>query len=204
MTTVPGTYFTKEQLEAALRGNAYFYFLQSHSKQTNKLVCVADKVSVGDRTGSDRLSQTGYVYYNDKNQYDKALAWYILAARENNSYAQNNIGVLYNYGLGVPKNDMCALKWYLKAAERSVHVDQSNHIGELFETDHGVPLDKYKALEWYSHGKYEININRLEGQGYHRSATDNSKFNSIIDYIVLTSSNRENTPAIDQRNRSHT
>jgi hypothetical protein len=78
---------------------------------------------------------------------------------------------------------MCALKWYLKAAERSVHVDQSNNIGELFETGHGVPLDKYKALEWYCHGRYKININRLEGQGYHRSKTGKSKFNYIIDLL---------------------
>jgi hypothetical protein len=32
MTAVPGTYFTKEQLEAALKGSVYFYFLHSHSK----------------------------------------------------------------------------------------------------------------------------------------------------------------------------
>jgi hypothetical protein len=32
MTTVPGTYFTKEQLEAARKGNGYYYFLYSHFK----------------------------------------------------------------------------------------------------------------------------------------------------------------------------
>jgi hypothetical protein len=32
MTTVPGTYFTEEQLEVDLKGNGYYYFLHSHSK----------------------------------------------------------------------------------------------------------------------------------------------------------------------------
>jgi TPR repeat protein len=52
----------------------------------------------------------GYTYYTEKKQYDKALAWYLLAARENSCDAQNNIGVLYYYGCVVPKNYMCAIE----------------------------------------------------------------------------------------------
>jgi TPR repeat protein len=51
---------------------------------------------------------------------------------ENHSYAQNNIGQLYYYGEGVPKNYLCALKWYLKAVEQNSHVDHSNNIGNVF------------------------------------------------------------------------
>jgi hypothetical protein len=60
MTTVPGTYFTKEQLEADLKGNGYFYSFHSHSKQANELVHIVDKVSAGDHTGSERMKQIGY------------------------------------------------------------------------------------------------------------------------------------------------
>jgi hypothetical protein len=53
MTTVPGTYFTKEQLEADRKGNSDFYFLHSRSSQANELVYLADEVSGGDRTDSN-------------------------------------------------------------------------------------------------------------------------------------------------------
>jgi hypothetical protein len=122
---------------------------------------------------------------------------------ENNSFAQYNIGALYENGEGVPRNYICTLKWYLKAVEGNVHADHSNNIGKLFENGYGVPVDKYKALEWYCHGGDKSHRDRLKNQGHHRSATDHSKFNSIIDYIALTSNNRKITPTADQRNRSH-
>jgi TPR repeat protein len=46
--------------------------------------------------------------------------------------------------LGIPKNDLCALKWYLKAAEGNYGGRTSDNIGNLFEKGCGVPLDKYK------------------------------------------------------------
>jgi TPR repeat protein len=129
------------------------------------------------------LCQFGFAYYFDKKQYDKALAWYILAAMENNSYAQNNIGVLYNYGHGVPKNDMCAMKWFLKSAQGNDGGNAPANIGELFENGYGVPLDKYKALEWYCHGEDKTHRDRLKSEGYHLSASDKSKSNSTIDSL---------------------
>jgi TPR repeat protein len=183
MTTVPGTYFTKEQLEADLKGNIYFYFLYSHFKQANELAYIVDNVSGADRTDTNRMYQLGNIYYTEKKQYDKALAWYLLAARENSCDAQNNIGVLYYYGYGVPKNYMCALKWQLKAAEQNDDNKNHKNIGMYFEYGINVPLDKYKALEWYCHSKNKQFINKLKGQGYHRSATDKSMFKSIIDSL---------------------
>jgi TPR repeat protein len=129
------------------------------------------------------LNQFGFIYDDERKQNDKALAWYILAARENNSAAYNNIGTLYIGGRGVPKNYLCALKWYLKAAEQNDHVNYFNNVGKLFEYGYGVPLDKYKALEWYCRGGDKSNISRLKNEGFHRSATDKSKYNSTIDSL---------------------
>jgi TPR repeat protein len=125
----------------------------------------------------------GFVYRAKKKQYDKALGWHILAAMENDSYGQNNIGELYHYGLGVPKNYLCALKWLLKAAEQFECDDTPNNIGLLFENGQGVPLDKYKALEWCCRGGDNSHRKRLKKQGYHRSATDKSTFNYITDLL---------------------
>jgi TPR repeat protein len=93
------------------------------------------------------MTRIGLVYHGEKKQHDKALAWYILAAREKDTAAQNNLGFLYHDGLGVPKNYLCALKWFLKVAERINHAITFETIGLLFENGFGVPLDKHKALE---------------------------------------------------------
>jgi hypothetical protein len=102
---------------------------------------------------------------------------------ENNSKAQNNIGFLYYNGYGVPQNYLCALKWYLKAAEQCEYEDTPNNIGALFEKGYGVPLDKYKTLEWCCHGgdksyQYILNI-----QGYYLTVSDASTFNYITDSL---------------------
>jgi TPR repeat protein len=129
------------------------------------------------------LNHYGYVYYSDKKQYDKALAWSILAAMENNSYAQSSIGELYRDGLAVPINYLCALKWYLKAAEQCEYEYTPNNIGWLFENGYGVPLDKYKALEWYCHGEIKTHRDTLKSEGYHLSASDMGTFNYITDSL---------------------
>jgi TPR repeat protein len=77
------------------------------------------------------------------------------------------------------KNYLCALKWYLKAIGQVHYNNIHNNIRLSFENGRGVPLDKYKALEWYFHGVRNSNINRLKRQGYHWSATDKSKLNSV-------------------------
>jgi TPR repeat protein len=126
------------------------------------------------------MNSIGFDYHHEKQQYDKALAWYLLAARENNSTAQNNIGTLYYNGTGVPENYLCALKWYLKAAERIDMLNNPINIGILFDDGCGVPLDKYKALEWFCHGGNKTHRERLEGEGYHLSASDMGTFNYSI------------------------
>jgi hypothetical protein len=184
MTTVPGTYFTKEQLEADRKGNDYYcFFLHSHSNQANELTFTVDNVSVEDCTGSDRLEQIGWVYRSDKKQYDKALAWFLLAAMENNSAAYNDIGVLYYYRDGVPKNYLCALKWHLKASEGNDISNASNNIGNLFNNGYGVPLDKYKALEWFCHEENKSFRDTLKSEGHHLSASDIGTFNYITDSL---------------------
>jgi len=58
------------------------------------------------------------------------MNYYLIAANKGNSAAQNNIGVMYEKGLGVPKNNVKALKWYRKAAEQGNEVSKE-HIKKL-------------------------------------------------------------------------
>ena len=56
---------------------------------------------------------------------------------------------LYSKGLGIPKNDYRAAKWYLKAAKQA-HKDAAAILGTLFYDGKGVVQDFEKALYWFT------------------------------------------------------
>jgi hypothetical protein len=50
--------------------------------------------------------------------YAEALKWFSRAAEQGHAGSQNNLGIMYNSGLGVPKNTTEAIKWWRKAADQ--------------------------------------------------------------------------------------
>ena len=58
--------------------------------------------------------------------YQKALKWYKMAAKEGHPEAQFNLGWMYYYGRGVTKNNHLAAMWLKKAS------DQGNTKATLF------------------------------------------------------------------------
>jgi TPR repeat protein len=73
--------------------------------------------SRGNVEATERL---GWIYlYATKDGHKKALAHFEKqAAVEGGTAALNTLGMMYAYGLGVPKDEKTALKWYLKSADR--------------------------------------------------------------------------------------
>ena len=58
-------------------------------------------------------------------------------AQKGNPWAQNNIGYLYEHGLGVGQSYPEAMSWYKKAAEQNLAQSQFN-IGTLYSYGYGV------------------------------------------------------------------
>jgi len=46
----------------------------------------------------------------------EAFRWYKLAAEQGNADAQNSLGAVYGYGLGVPQDNIAAYMWFNLAA----------------------------------------------------------------------------------------
>jgi TPR repeat protein len=65
-----------------------------------------------------------------------------------NAKAQNYLGVLYDHGYGVPRDDAQAVAWYRKAADQGNPEAQSN-LGRLYDNGHGVLQDDARAVAWY-------------------------------------------------------
>ena len=52
-------------------------------------------------------------------------------AEQGNAGAQNDLGVMYAEGRGVPQDDAKAIKWFRKAAEQG-HADAQLNLGEMY------------------------------------------------------------------------
>ena len=55
-----------------------------------------------------------------KKNYEEALKWWRLAAANGSAGAQNGLGVLYEYGLGVSQDYAQAKDWYSKACDNGL------------------------------------------------------------------------------------
>jgi TPR repeat protein len=182
MTTILGTYFTKEQLYADLKGKNIVIFLSSeYFYQQHALgdrITVETDVINKSRKGDEKAIYDIGLCYHNKSQFDKAMAWYLLAANIKGSNGQNAIGWQYYQGYGVPKNYLCALKWLLMAAKQN-NAHSIIHIANLLENGHGATLNKYKALEWFSQANNSAGRSRLKQQGLHRSGRDKSELHLV-------------------------
>ncbi len=81
---------------------------------------------------------------------DYASEFKLLAplAAAGNPDAQYNLGVLYNKGLGVPKNYTAALQWYRKAVSQGNALARLS-LGVMYATGQGVRQDYLQARVWF-------------------------------------------------------
>jgi TPR repeat protein len=126
----------------------------------------------------------GWEYHETIKDYSKAMAWYQIAVSKNYSLVHNNIGLLYDGGLGVPQNYDIAMEFYLKAAVTNNAVALAN-IGECFLKGQGVPIDEYKALEWFlKSGTGAREVNKLNREEIHLKRGDKSKLYYQVIIII--------------------
>ena len=93
----------------------------------------------------------------DKRQ---AASWYLKAAKQGHAEAQNNLGLLYRDGKGVPQDKEEAFEWFSKSAMQGNKYAQYN-LGNMFSDmqcsfESDSPEHKYtadvlkKAAHWYA------------------------------------------------------
>ena len=72
-----------------------------------------------------------------------------MAAERGDELAQNNLGVMYSEGIGVPQDYDEAASWYRLAAEQGNAVAQ-NSLANLRQKGLGVQQDYVQALVWFN------------------------------------------------------
>ena len=102
----------------------------------------AQSAALGDPVGEAEL---GWIYgHVAPIDYAVAMKWYRKAAEQHQDMAENNLGFLYENGLGVTRDYAEAARWYQMAAG-SGYARAQFHLGVLYAQGHGVPQDDSKA-----------------------------------------------------------
>ena len=119
--------------------------------------------SVTDRSSSDqRSSDRGSTSQGGRT---KSLPDLRKLAGQGDADAQWQMGVRYHNGEGVPRDDVQAMQWFLRAAEQG-HVTAQATLGAYYWAGRGVPQDLSKAYFWSALALAEGDENsksRLEG-----------------------------------------
>src|SRR5437899_2478129 len=90
----------------------------------------------------------GVAAYN-RGDYATALRELKPLAEKGMAPAQFNLGVMYNFGEGVPQDDKEALRWYRLAAEQGHHLAQFI-LGSRYAAGDGVRQDYVQSYMWLS------------------------------------------------------
>ena len=80
--------------------------------------------------------------------YDRALQILQPLADSGDPEAQKIMGIMYDYGHGVAKDQQAALNWYLRAADQG-NPDVQYHVGAKFFHGEGTAQDYAAAAKWW-------------------------------------------------------
>ncbi|KAF9101743.1 hypothetical protein BGX27_011349 [Mortierella sp. AM989] len=93
----------------------------------------------------------GVAYFDGKDipqNYIIAFEWFLRAATQGHTDAQDKLGCIYNNGMGIPRDYSKAVEWYQLAANQGYAKSQCN-LGFMYESGFGVAQDYTKAIELY-------------------------------------------------------
>ena len=127
-----------------------------------------------------------YAYgYGSKPHGPKAIEWFKKAAEHGNAQAEEQIGVLYEYGLEdlVQQDYREAIKWYKKAAEHGCARAQLN-LGLRYSSGDLVPQNSKESTKWiqksaeqgYIKAQYAIGMCYLVGEGVPENEKEAAKW----------------------------
>jgi TPR repeat protein len=93
----------------------------------------------------------GAMLYYGGDDTAQAVHWFRQAAAQEYAPAEFQMGQLYDFGFGVPPDDVQALAWYRRAAEHG-SAPGARAVGDFFQKGRGVPADAAEAAKWYRRG----------------------------------------------------
>lgn len=118
---------------------------------------------------------SGSVAVTDDEDSTKA---FLRKATDGSPADQFQVGVMYEQGKDVPRNDTMALRWYKKAAEKGLAESQYK-VALMYRFGKGTPKSSYQAARWFQaaadqgHAKAQVKLGQMykNGKGVERNET---------------------------------
>ncbi|WP_116401274.1 tetratricopeptide repeat protein [Methylovirgula sp. 4M-Z18] len=83
-----------------------------------------------------------------KRDFEVALKYCAIAAAQGNAKAQDDMGLMYDYGHGTAQDYNAAFSWYVKAAKQG-DSEGEYLLGGMYRFGHGVDRSDLLAAVWY-------------------------------------------------------
>ncbi len=141
--TTPKTTFAGLALIAALCGG----FTLGLTACTDERARTGAETPPAETPPAEADLSAGFAAYR-RGDYATALSEWRPLAEQGHAKAQNNLGLMYRNGEGVPQDDAEAVGWWRKAAEQGYATAQHN-LGVMYGKGLGVPQDEAQAYMWF-------------------------------------------------------
>ena len=79
---------------------------------------------------------------------EPAVSEFLKRAQAGDPTAQNELGILYSEGRGLPQNYLEAKDWFKKSADQG-HAGAQVNLGTLYSLGQGAPYSDHMALFWF-------------------------------------------------------
>lgn len=145
----------------------------------------AKSLETADKNNSTVQNEIGKSFLNKTDvpgkDYQEAMTWFLKSAEQGNIRAMNNIGLMYENGLGVTKDTNIAIQWYEKAAEQDLDIAQMN-LSSLYLSINSVETN-LKAEKWLlraaknGNSQADYTLGQLYEGGFAGIASDYKKAN---------------------------
>jgi tetratricopeptide (TPR) repeat protein len=103
---------------------------------------------------------------------------------KHSAWAQCKLGVCYQFGRGVAKDEAEAVKWYRKAAEQG-NADAQFNLGLCYANGHGVGKDEVEAVKWFRKAAETENVNALNALAWILATSENSAIRDGANAVVF-------------------
>jgi TPR repeat protein len=113
---------------------------------------------------------------------DSALIVCNKAAEQGDANAQNNLGMMYDNGLGTSQDYKQALYWFTKAAEQGLLSAQYN-LGVMYDNGQGTPKNYKQAIYWYTKAAEQGEAKAQYKLGFMYYNGEGTPKNNVLAYV---------------------
>lgn len=126
-----------------------YYYLGIQDSSYSSAISCWNLISKYNSNAMYMLGECWFYGRGCQQNFEKAFICYQNAAKQNNSHAQNRIGMYYYHGIGNSKKDFeNAIYWFRKAAMQE-NSDALVNLGRCYATGNGIKEDIDEAVKCY-------------------------------------------------------